>query len=174
MLKRVWVVAIALLVAATSVQAVMAVERGPRPDRGPKVGPADVPLGAGPLVRAMEQLDLTPEQRQAAKTILQAHRQEVREAQKALLDARTALENAVAAGDEAEVRDAANAFGSAVANAAVLRAKVWKEIKATLTPEQQAKAEELRGALRRSIEEGRWERLEQRRREKGKSLNSSS
>jgi Spy/CpxP family protein refolding chaperone len=93
----------------------------------------DVPLAG---------LNLTDAQREQVRTILQGHRAEGR----ALMDrARVAMDAMQKATDGTAIDEAAaiergQALGTAIGEAAVLRARVRTEVLAILTPQQQAEA----------------------------------
>jgi protein CpxP len=101
------------------------------------VGHFGLPLG---------QLDLTDAQRQQVRTIVQNHREEMRQLGERAREARLAVRQASEAAtlDENAVRTASNGLGAIMADQAVLRAKMRAEVMQVLTPEQRAKAAELR------------------------------
>jgi Spy/CpxP family protein refolding chaperone len=135
--------AVGLIAGALGVVAVQA-QPGPPPGRGPWGRHMGGPP-AGRLGFALGQLDLTEAQREQIRAIHQTHRQETQAAGQQVTAARQALDQAVASGaDEGAIRGAAAKLGEAIAEASVLRAKVHAEVLQVLTPEQQAKARELR------------------------------
>jgi Spy/CpxP family protein refolding chaperone len=92
----------------------------------------------------LHELDLTDAQRQQvqeiaaeSKTKLESARSAVRKAQKALDDA------VINDGNEAAIRSAATALGTAQGDEAVLRAQMLIKIKAVLTSDQVAELKEL-------------------------------
>jgi Spy/CpxP family protein refolding chaperone len=106
---------------------------------------ANSPLGKmisgnlGRLLTLRSELDVTADQRAQIHEVLKSHRSEIVATVKLLYDARTDLRDVVMTdeADESEIRSAADALGNAIADAAVKRAKLRKEIAPLLTPEQQ-------------------------------------
>ena len=94
----------------------------------------------------LRQLDLTDDQRAQVRQVMDSHRDELRAIGERLMAAHRAQRDAVTAAqfDEQAVRTRAAELAAAEADAAVLRAKVHSEVFAVLTPEQQAKAAELK------------------------------
>jgi protein CpxP len=101
---------------------------------------------------ALRQLDLTDAQREQIRSIFEQNRDEMRAAGEKLRTARRGLHDAAGAGtvanagtvDEAAIRTAAESLANAEAEAAINRARVHAQVWQLLTPEQQAKAKELR------------------------------
>jgi protein CpxP len=124
--------------------------RGPGGPGGPGGrfgGPGGFGRGGfgGPLAM-LRQLDLTEEQRAQVKQVMDSHRDERRAVGAKLRAAHKAQQSAVTATpfDEQAVRTQAAELATLSADAAVLQAKVHSEVFAVLTPEQQAKAAELK------------------------------
>ncbi len=124
--------------------------RGPGGPGGPGGrfgGPGGFGRGGfgGPLAM-LRQLDLTEDQRAQVKQVMDSHRDELRAVGEKLRAAHTAQQNAVTATpfDEQAVRTQAAELATLSADAAVLQAKVHSEVFAVLTPQQQAKAAELK------------------------------
>ncbi len=128
-----------------------------RPGMGPWIGPGRdmrAPLmerGAGPnssatgIMQLVRRLDLTSEQAEQIKETIKANKEKIQTAQKAVVEARKALNEAVAKGaDEAAIREAATAVGKTLGDAAVLRANTTASVKEILTEEQRTKLDELR------------------------------
>ncbi len=113
---------------------------------------AERPLGrmlTGGLQRLRQlhdELDVTPEQREQIKAVLQAHRGEIVEVAREIRDEHRELRSVVEAEgvDEAAIRQAAAELGEALGDAAVLHAKIRGEVVTVLTPEQVAKLEACR------------------------------
>jgi Spy/CpxP family protein refolding chaperone len=72
-----------------------------------------------------------------------------------------ALQEATRGTDEAAIRQQGEAVGAAIAEAAVLRSRIRAEVWAVLTPEQHAKAEQLRAERQARMQE-RQTRMQQR------------
>jgi periplasmic protein CpxP/Spy len=102
--------------------------------------------GFGGFGLALRQLDLTDAQREQVRSLFEQNRDEMRAAGEKLRTARRGLHDAASAGvvDEAAIRTAAEALATAEAEAAISRARVHAQVWQILTPEQQAKAKELR------------------------------
>jgi periplasmic protein CpxP/Spy len=96
--------------------------------------------------RALRQLDLTDAQREQVRSIFEQNRDEMRAAGEKLRTARRGLYDATGAGtiDESAIRSAAETLANAEAEAAISRARIHAQVWQVLTPEQQAKAKELR------------------------------
>jgi Spy/CpxP family protein refolding chaperone len=98
------------------------------------------------LKNILKQLDLTKEQRQQVKGIIEANKEGLKNATESVRSATIALNKAVSNGEgEADIRAAAAALGSAIANKAVLRATTIASIKRILTPEQLQQVKQLKG-----------------------------
>ncbi len=96
--------------------------------------------GGGMLQRAVERLDLTPDQVAQIKDILRTHQQEVEAEIAVVATARRALFNAIHADapNATAIRAAATKVGSAEGNLAVTRSVIAQEVRGVLTSEQQA------------------------------------
>jgi protein CpxP len=130
--------------------------RGARALRGARgMGVAGLPL---------RQLDLTDEQRQQVRGILEARRDDFRSVGERLRTAARAQQEAVrrVPVDETEVRARASELATAQADMAVLRARVHEQVYQVLTPDQQTKLQTLR-AEREKRRAERLERMKQRR-----------
>ncbi len=106
---------------------------------------AQTPLGKmlsgnlGRMLTLRSELGVTEEQRQQLREVIKSHRSEIAGTVKSLHDARTNLRDSVMKTDasESEIRSAATTLGNAIANAAVQRAELRKEIAPIFTAEQQ-------------------------------------
>lgn len=121
----------------------------------------------GPML-PLGQLDLTEAQQEQVRTIMQSHGNELRATAEQLNAAHRAQHDAVTAVpfDEGTVREKASALAAIQSDAAVLHPRVHSEVWAVLTPEQQAKATEIRAAREKRMSEVRErvrERVQQRR-----------
>jgi periplasmic protein CpxP/Spy len=119
------------------------------------------PLGM--LGRGMRELGVTDEQREQIRVKMQSHKAEFEGIAKRMMDARTALNDAITADttDEGAIRAKAAELAVVEADAAVLRAKVHQDMFSVLTPEQQQKAKDLRGTREERIKERR-QRMQER------------
>jgi periplasmic protein CpxP/Spy len=104
------------------------------------------PGGFGGGMALLRQLDLTEEQRSQVRQVMESHRDALKAIGDRLQAAHRAENDAVTAAqfDEQLVRTKAADLAAVMADAAVLHAKVHSEVFAVLTPEQQAKAAELK------------------------------
>lgn len=102
--------------------------------------------GHGHLRHLMRQLDLTEEQRDKVFDVLYAQVPAAREKVKELREGREALVSAAMSGnyDPQQVRTLADAQVKPISDLIVMRTETLNKIYAVLTPEQQAKAAELK------------------------------
>lgn len=115
--------------------------------RGGGMGPMGMfggPGLAGGLRMALGQLNLTDDQKQQIKAIMANHKDDFTALAGRALPARRALVDAIAAGDEAAIRQRSGELSAVQTDGALLAAKVHAEVFKVLTPEQQQKAESLR------------------------------
>ena len=123
--------------------------------RGP-MGPG----GRGPmgqmLMHGLGQLNLTDAQKEQIKAAMESHKDEFKAIADRMIASREALGDTVTAGgfDEAAIRAKAAEVAAVEADAAVLRAKVHAQVFALLTPEQQARANQLRAEAKDRIKQG--------------------
>jgi periplasmic protein CpxP/Spy len=141
--------------------------RGPGGPGGPFGfrGPGG-PGGFGAPMLLLRQLDLTEDQRTQVRQVMDSHRDELKAVGERLTAAHKVQNDAITATqfDESAVRAATADLAAVLGDAAVLHAKVHSEVFALLTPEQQAKAAELKAAR-----EARAAQLKERVRERIKS-----
>jgi periplasmic protein CpxP/Spy len=154
------------LVAGVGGASIAAQENGPgRGQRMARPGGPGGPGMSGPgLGLPLRQLDLSEAQREALRGITGTHADAFRAVQERARSARRSLNEAVTgeAFDEAMVRQRAAEVAAVEADAAVLRAQVYQQLFAVLTPEQQQKSRELRAAGDQRLQE-RGERRQPRR-----------
>jgi periplasmic protein CpxP/Spy len=119
---------------------------GPGGPRAGRMGPGGPGRFGMPGLRAV---DLTDAQKDQIKTISESHRDEMRQVGERLREAQRALDVATESGtvNEADIRSKSTALASAMADGAILRAKVNAEILNVLTPEQQQKLQEFRSQM---------------------------
>ena len=93
----------------------------------------------------MERLDLNAEQRDAVQAILDDARPAMQEYRKSLWENRQKLRDLAKADtvDEAAIRTLAEAQGNIMADMIVKRTEIMQAVRAELTPEQRAQAEQL-------------------------------
>ena len=130
------------------------------------------PMGglSGPRAEVLfEALDLTPEQRDSMEAIRESYRPRLESLRKSGRDNRRALaETAPDNPDYATVVAAASQAAAEHASQLVLvTAEMRREVHAVLTPEQQAKARELRVTMRERVQERRQQRREWRQQRDG-------
>jgi Spy/CpxP family protein refolding chaperone len=108
----------------------------------------------GPLFPILRRLELTADERQQIRAILQGHRDDFRALIRRAMDARRPLFAAVYLDpfDEAAIRDRSANVAAVEADEAVLRATIRTQIFDVLTPDQQSRAIEL---LKRFVQERR-------------------
>jgi Spy/CpxP family protein refolding chaperone len=129
-----------------------------RGGRGGPGGPGG-PMGIlGPMM--IERLDLTTDQRDRVKQILESHREEQQAIGQRGMAARTALEAAITADtfDESAIRARAADVGAIEADVTVVRARVYAEVFQILTSDQQAKLKALQTEMRQRGEQMRANR----------------
>ena len=183
--KKVLVGGVGLALAGVTLvatQAALAAEeqrRGGRGGRGAGMGAARGAGPAGALLPPLRRLELSDEQRDQVRAVIGDSREAARTHAGEMRAARAALAEAVASAavDEDRIRALAADVGRLTGDAAVRRAQVYAAVWGILTPEQQARAEEIeaeraerRAARRERMQERRErmrERREQRREERG-------
>ena len=126
----------AVLLTAALVGTVFA-QGGPGP-RGDRRGGGGFP--------GLQQLNLTDAQRGQVREVMQRYRNDMQETGRRLRAAHDAQQQAVEAVpvNEGLIRSTTQALAAAETDMAVLRARVHSDVWTLLTPEQQAKAKELR------------------------------
>jgi protein CpxP len=134
--------------------------RGPQGGPG-QLGPRGMRRGGPRLDFGLRGLNLTDAQREQLRSITQAHREEFQKAAEALRTAHRAFGEAVRAGDESTIRSQSTAVANAMAEEAILRAKVRAEVHGLLTPEQQQQLKQRQDAAAKRQQE-RLERQKQR------------
>jgi len=102
--------------------------------------------GRGPGFAGLQQLNLTDTQRGQVREVMQRYRNDMQETGGRLRAAHQAQQQAVEAVpvNEGLIRSTTQALAAAETDMAVLRARIHSDIWTFLTPEQQAKAKELR------------------------------
>ena len=107
------------------------------------------------LQRMTQRLDLTPQQVEEIRGILKSHEAELEAEVGAIKTAREKLFDTIHAEtfDEAAIRSASAKVGSAETELAVTRGDIAHEIKAVLTPEQQAEAKQALADLKVFVEQ---------------------
>jgi protein CpxP len=121
----------------------------------PQAGPQGAPharIGRGPGgpggvgLPGLRELDLSDAQKEQIKTITQSHRDEIQKIAERTREANRAIDQAsnVETVDEAAIRAQSTALATAIADGAILRARVNAEIFNVLTAEQQQKLKDLR------------------------------
>lgn len=100
----------------------------------------------GRFLTLRSELDVTGEQREAIRQIVESHRGEIATVAKPIVEKRRALRDATLAKEpnETAIRAAANDLGKAIGDAAVLASKVKDEVGKVLTPQQVEKVEAFR------------------------------
>ena len=112
------------------------------------------PMGAlGPMM--LERLDLTTDQRDRVKQIVDSHRNDQQAIGKRMMAAHDALESAVTNGnfDEALIRTRAADVAAVEADETVLRARIYAEVLQILTSDQQAKLKTMQAEMQQRREQ---------------------
>lgn len=148
-LTRMTVLSMVLTIAGTAVA-------GSGMERGGRHGKNRGPMG----FHFLKRLDLTQEQRAQVRDIISAHREEMRSHADALAAARETLMETMEAEslDESAVREAHRALAGVKEEMAVLRARMFHEIKGILTPEQNARLVQMRAEKRERMKARREHR----------------
>ena len=122
--------------------------QGPGGRGGPGPGGPGPRRPGGPMADfGLRGIELTDAQREQVRSIMDAHKTEFDATSTKLRDAHRLFAEATieaATVDESAVRAAATAVAAAMADEAILRAKVRAEVEATLTPEQQEQLKQRR------------------------------
>jgi protein CpxP len=118
----------------------LALAQAPPQGPGPRMhggGPGGPGFG-GPRDFGLRGIELTDAQRDQVKSIMDSHKDEFRQLGEKMRQAHEAFAQATQAEtvDEATIRARSTAVASAMADEAILRAKVRSEVNAILTPEQ--------------------------------------
>ena len=142
-----------------------ALAQGPGGGRGGRgFGPGGLRGSGFPLA----QLELTDAQRQQVRDVRQRHRADMSAVGKRLHEAHAAQRNAVETVpvNEALIRSTSQALSTAQTDMALLQARIHTDVWNLLTPEQQAKARELKAQREARMKE-RGERRRQRQQQQG-------
>ena len=127
--------------------------RGPGGPGGRMGGPGG-PGGIG--LPGLRELDLSDAQKEQIRTIQQSHRDEMQQIGERTRTAQHAIDQAASGTsvNEATIRTQSTALAAAIADGAILRAKVNAEIFNVLTAEQQQKLNELRAEMQERMKNG--------------------
>ncbi len=101
----------------------------------------------------MQALNLTPAQREQAKSIFQQARQSAQPFTQQLRQNRDAMALAVEANDAAKIQQLATQRGHLEGQVLAIRSQATARFYANLTPEQRAKADQLHQRFERRIEQ---------------------
>ncbi len=115
------------------------------------------PMGAGPMC-GLGRLDLTAQQWEKTAAILEKHKDEIRALHKKMWKAKKALRDATMSDtyNEKNIRAAAGNLAADIEETAILRAKVFSEIRAILTPQQIERMKNMRSQHRARMK-AMWE-----------------
>jgi len=148
--------ALALMLAPAALAQPSGRPMGPGPG-GPGPGP-----GRGPnLERMTQQLDLTDQQRDQIREILDNHRDGAQKLDQEMRAARDTLHDAIHAEvfDETAIRDAAAAVSLLEADRAVDMARTLSQVRQVLTPEQREKLAEMQQTRREHRQDRMHDRM---------------
>ena len=137
---------------------------GPGGPGGRRGGPGGPDAGAlGPMM--LERLDLTTDQRERVRQILDSHRDEQKAIGDRAMKAHEALQEVVTGTfDESAIRARAVDVAAVDADVAVAQARVYNEVLQILTADQQQKLKKLQADMKE-----RREKMQQQRQERGAS-----
>lgn len=130
--------------------------RGPGPG-GPRGGPMGGPMGMlGELGPAIRHADVTEEQQQQIRSVIDSHRDEFRAIGERMKAARDGMRAVVEADtiDENAIRAKAADVAAVEADQAVLGAKVRAEVLGLLTAEQLERVKQFRAEMEKRREQG--------------------
>jgi Spy/CpxP family protein refolding chaperone len=161
-MKTRMLVAAALVAAVAGAHAVAAAQT-PRSWAGIGGPRAGMHRGPGPDL-GLRGVQLTESQREQVRSIMATHRAEFAELRTKLAEARRGFAEAAraAAVDEAAIRTHSTTVATAMADDAILRARIRAEVQALLTAEQQQQLQDREAQMQKRMQE-RQERLKQRR-----------
>ena len=116
-------------------------QRGPR-GRGARLGPG----GRGPDLLGLRGIELTDAQREQVRSIMDSHQAEFQQVHQKVREGHRTLAEATNADtiDEGAIRTRSAAVATAMADEAILRAKVRAEVFAILSAEQQQQLKDRR------------------------------
>jgi Spy/CpxP family protein refolding chaperone len=146
----------AALLAPLAMAAEETAPRGPRGFGG---------MGEGNFVQMLlgrmgQELNLTEEQKASIQKIADESKDAVEANREAVRTAMQNLNDAADKGDEAAITAAGKAAGEALTKQALQRAEVAKKVNAVLTPEQQAKFEQMKADMRTRMQERRGQMMQ--------------
>ena len=168
-MKAKWLAAMALAILVTPLcglaQEGPPGRRGQRPEGGPRgqeFGGQGAMGMAGSVMRLQKELNVTDEQREQIRAIMEANRETGRAVMEKMRDAHQALRELAESDEvnEAAIRAKAAEVGAALGDSALMQAKVRKNIRAVLTADQIKKLDEMRDKMRERMEQRRKERAE--------------
>ncbi len=169
-MKKRMVIAAALVAALAGGYAVagaQAARGGPgmrgAPGPGLQGGPRGDLRGAPAGDLGLRGIELTDAQREQVRSIMESHREEFADVRSKLGAAHRAFAETARASavDEAAIRTQSTAVANAMADEAILRARVRNQVHALLTAEQQQQLKDREADMQKRLQE-RQERLKQR------------
>ena len=121
----------------------------------PQTAPAQTSVKPRALVRRrlIKALDLTAAQKQQAKTIFQQAKQNAQPIRQQLQQNREAFAAAVKANDTAQIQALASQQGNLQGQVAAIRGESMAKFYSNLTPEQRAKADQVRQRIQQRIQQ---------------------
>jgi protein CpxP len=160
-MKKRMVIAAALIAALAGGYAVAGAQ-GPRGGPGMRGGPGVMRGPVGDL--GLRGVELTDAQREQVRAIMESHREAFADLRNKLDAAQRAFADAARAGavDEAGIRTQSTAVANAMADEAILRARVRTEVHALLTAEQQQQLKDREAQMQKRLQQ-RQEQFKQRR-----------
>ena len=111
------------------------------------------PMARALRQRVLRQLNLTPEQQQQAKGILQQAKTDAEPLRQELKQNRQAMSQAIQGGaDESQIRQLAATQGTILGQIVAVRSQARARWNGLLTPEQKAKAAQVRSQMRQRMQ----------------------
>jgi protein CpxP len=167
MTKRI-LVAAGLVAALAGGTAALAVEQGPRGGQGMQ-GPRGMARGGPGADLGLRGIELTDAQRAQVRAIRESHGTELTETARKLREARQAFAHAArgATVDEATIRSRSTELATAMADQALVHAKVRSEVHALLTAEQQQQLKDREARMEQRMQERQKQMQERRQRRQG-------
>jgi periplasmic protein CpxP/Spy len=155
---------VAALAGGYAVASAQAPRGGPGMRGAPGPGLQGGPRGGGPVGDlGLRGIELTEAQREQVRSIMESHRDEFAGLREKLGAAHRAFAEATRsdAVDEAAIRAQSTAVANAMADEAILRARVRTEVHALLTAEQQQQLKDRQAEMQKRLQE-RQQRLKER------------
>ena len=126
----------------------MAFAQTPAPSTPAQTAPKAIRGRAGIRHRMMQALNLTPDQKQQAKSIFQQNRQQMAPVLQQAKQNREALSAAIKANDTGQIQQLSTQQGNLQGQVVAMRSASMAKFYATLTPDQRAKADQIQQRIK--------------------------